>query len=164
MKFASEYPHRVEKLIVVDIAPKAYPLHHQDIINGLRAIPIEKINNRQEADSLLASYVSSQKTRLFLLKNLYRKDDQSYAWRLNLDALCEHATNIGSSITEKLWFEKQAIFIRGGASDYILPEDEPNIIKMFPKATIIGIPGATHWVHAEKPDEFIAIIQSFLNK
>jgi pimeloyl-ACP methyl ester carboxylesterase len=162
MKFAFEYSHRIEKLVIVDIAPKSYPALHQNILTGLLSIPVNKINSRQEANEILKDYVSSGKTRQFLLKNLYRKDDNSYAWRINLEAIYTHAADIGRAASTNQVYDKSTLFIRGEKSDYILPEDKHQIMTIFPKATIIEIPGASHWVHAEKPDEFIEALKSFL--
>ncbi|MCK4559623.1 MAG: alpha/beta fold hydrolase [Calditrichia bacterium] len=162
MKFAFEYSHRIEKLVIVDIAPKSYPALHQNILKGLQSIPIDKIKSRREADEFLKEYVSSHKTRQFLLKNLYRKDDNSYAWRVNLEVIYDHASDIGHGISTDHTYEKPTLFIRGEKSDYILPEDEQRIIEIFPHASIIEIPGATHWVHAEKPSEFLVALRSFL--
>jgi esterase len=110
----------------------------------------------------LIEFVISKKTRQFLLKNLYRRDDQTYAWRVNLEAIYDHASDIGHGISVDQVYDNPALFIRGEKSEYILPEDESNIIKMFPQATIIEIPDASHWVHAEKPDKILEALQTFL--
>jgi len=160
MKFALEYSHRVEKLVIVDIAPKSYPALHQNILSGLKTISIDKIKSRKEANEYLKEFVRSGETRQFLLKNLYRKEDNSYAWRINLDAIYNHASEIGRGISTTNVYEDQTLFIRGEKSEYILPEDFPQIEKLFPKAIIIEIQGASHWVHAERPDEFLTALKS----
>jgi len=162
MKFAFEYSHRIEKLVIVDIAPKSYPMLHQNILTGLRSIPIDKIKSRQEANEFLKGYVKHSKTRQFLLKSLYRKEDNSYAWRINLEAIYNHASDIGRGVSADFVYDKPTLFIRGEKSDYILPEDREQIMTIFPKASIIEIPGASHWVHAEKPDEFLTALRSIL--
>ncbi len=162
MNFAFEYPHRLNKLVVVDIAPKSYPVLHQDIIRGLASIPVHKIKTRREADDLLKEYVSSFKIRQFLLKNLQYQEDQTYAWRINLDAIQGHASDIGRGISGDYHFDQPTLFIRGSESNYILEEDVPRIKDLFSDVSIVTIPGASHWVHAEKPEEFIAALQTFL--
>jgi len=162
MKFAFEYSHRVDKLVIVDIAPKSYPALHQNILKGLQSIPVDKIKSRQNADEFLKEFVQSAKTRQFLLKNLYRKEDNSYAWRMNLEAIYDHASDIGRGISTDRIYKKQTLFIQGEESDYILAADEPQILTLFPQATIVEIPGASHWLHAEKPDEFLEELKSFL--
>ena len=162
MKFAFEYAHRIDKLIIVDIAPKSYPALHQNILTGLKSIPVDKIKSRKEADEILKSYVPSHHTRQFLLKNLYRRDNNSYSWRVNLDAIYNHASDIGRGISSESVFDKPTLFIRGEKSDYLLKEDEEKILSMFPKATFVEIKDASHWVHAEKPEEFLQVIKSYL--
>jgi pimeloyl-ACP methyl ester carboxylesterase len=162
MKFALEYGHRVEKLVIVDIAPKSYPELHQNILTGLKSIPIDKIASREEADQILKDYVPSGKTRQFLLKNLYRRDNKSYAWRINLDSIYNHRSDIGLGISTSQAYDQPTLFIRGEKSEYILPDDHAQIISLFPKATIIDIQGASHWVHAEKPDQFLTAVKKYL--
>jgi esterase len=162
MKFALEYPHRIKKLVIVDIAPKSYPALHQNILEGLLAIPIKNLKSRAEADTILKNYVSSPKVRQFLLKNLFRQEDQSYAWRLNIDAISSHSADIGRSFSQNKTYDKPTLFIRGEKSDYILEEDTYRIKGIFPQATILTIDGATHWVHAEKPEAVLNAIRSFL--
>lgn len=162
MKFAFEYSHRINKLVIVDIAPKSYPDLHQNILKGLQSIPMDKIKSRQNADEILKKYVQSAKTRQFLLKSLYRKNDNSFTWRMNLDAIYNHTSDIGSGISTDHIYKKPTLFIRGEKSNYILPEDEPQILTLFPQTTIIEIPKASHWVHAEKPDEILEALETFL--
>ena len=85
-----------------------------------------------------------------------------YAWRVNLDAVNNHSVKIDPGISQQLTFKKPTLFIRGEKSDYILPEDESWILKTFPDATFIEIIGASHWLHAEKPDEVIDALIKFL--
>ncbi len=162
MKFALEYPHRMKKLVIVDIAPKSYPALHQNILEGLLAIPVKNLKSRVEADTILKNYVSSPKIRQFLLKNIYRLEDQSYAWRLNIDAISRHSADIGGSFSQNKTYNKPTLFIRGEKSVYILEEDTYRIKEIFPQATILTIDGATHWVHAEKPEAVLNAIRSFL--
>jgi pimeloyl-ACP methyl ester carboxylesterase len=162
MKFALEYSHRIDKLIIVDIAPKSYPALHQNILTGLKSIPITKIKSRNEADKYLEKYIPARRTRQFLLKNLYRKEDHSYTWHVNLDAIYEHASDIGSGISTNHTYEKPTLFIRGEKSEYLLEKDRAQIIRFFPNAKIIEIKEASHWVHAEKPDEFLEVVKTYL--
>jgi pimeloyl-ACP methyl ester carboxylesterase len=162
MKFALEYPHRVAKLVVVDIAPRPYPVMHGEILAGLKAIPAASLHTRKEADKILAAYVPSLRIRQFLLKSLQRTDKGRYAWRINLDAISDHVKDIGSGISGDNIFEKPTLFIRGGKSDFITDQDLPLIKKKFPQSNVTTIAGGTHWLHAEKPDELIQLLREFL--
>ncbi|WP_210462976.1 alpha/beta fold hydrolase [Rufibacter roseolus] len=163
MNFALQHPERLSKLLVADIAPKAYPPHHDDIIAGFRSIDLNAIQNRQEADDQLAQKVDDFGTRMFLLKNLYRKEDNTFGWRLNLDAIEQNLDKILGNIESETPFTKPTLFLRGGNSRYIKPEqDLPQIQSLFPNATIQTIENAGHWLHAEQPQEFYRLTMEFL--
>lgn len=162
MNFAIKYPQRVLALIVVDIAPKQYPIHHSQILEGLNSIDLANLKNRNHADELLARYVPEADTRAFLLKNLYRNDGGGYGWRLNLASIAANIGNVGQALEDAVQADLPTLFIRGAKSRYILPEDEDEIRYHFPKASIETIENAGHWVQAEQPEAFIAVVQQFL--
>jgi esterase len=164
MNFALQHPELFDKLIVVDIAPRYYPVHHDQILEGLMAVDIDHITSRQEADEQLARYEPHPTVRMFLLKNLYRDENQKFDWRLNLPVIDAQIDNVGEAVSDKKSIQNPVLFINGVKSDYILPEDEPLIHKLFPDAAIKAIQGAGHWCHAEKPEEFLALVKSFLEK
>lgn len=159
---AGEYPFLIEKLIVVDISPKYYSPHHQEILDGLTALEEKAFSSRGQAEDFLANHIKDEGTRLFLLKNLYRKNGKILSLRLNLDILKDKAEEIGAALPSGLQFEKPALFIKGGRSQYITVEDEPLIALHFPNSQIKEIPGAGHWVHAEKMNEFYEEIVNFI--
>ncbi|WP_210490046.1 alpha/beta fold hydrolase [Rufibacter aurantiacus] len=165
MNFALQHSERLSKLLIADIAPKAYPPHHDDIIAGFRSIDLNTIQNRQEADDQLAQKVEDFGTRMFLLKNLYRKDDNTFGWRLNLNAIEQNLDKILGNVESETPFTKPTLFLRGGNSRYIKPEqDLPQIQSLFPNATIQTIENAGHWLHAEQPQEFYRLTMEFLQK
>lgn len=161
MKFAITHTDMWNKLIVVDISPKAYPVHHQAILKGLKSINMDKLESRSDADKKLAQYVDDLGTRQFLLKNLSRSKG-GYSWKLNLKAIDENIEAIGEGLEERLATEKEVLFIRGEKSHYVRDEDYILINQIFPNAQIETVKGAGHWVHAEKPKELIKLILSFL--
>jgi esterase len=164
MSFATQHPEMLKKLIVVDIAPKQYPIHHDTILEGLMSIDIDNLGSRSEADKQLAQYVEEVGVRQFLLKNLYRTEDGKYAWRINLPVINRDIANVVAGLSEDLVFNKPTLFIRGRNSNYIRDMDFDRIKKQFPTADIITIENAGHWVHAEQPQEFIGHIQDFLQR
>ncbi len=164
MKFALKYPTRLTKLIVVDIAPKAYPPHHDEILDALQSVNLETATSRKEIEDQLAQKIEDQEVRLFLLKNVYRKENNTYGWRMNLDALQKNYDNISAAITADVPFKKDTLFIKGGRSRYILPEDlYTSIEHLFTQVEIETIPGAGHWVHAEAPDQMYDLVTRFLS-
>ncbi|QAA83218.1 alpha/beta fold hydrolase [Aequorivita sp. H23M31] len=164
MQFAVDFPKMVSKLIVADIAPKHYPPHHQDILKALSSLDFSQIRSRGEAEENLATYINDEGTRLFLLKNLYRNKNKEFALRINLPVLSEKIEEIGMALPENAIYNGEVLFLSAEKSGYILPIDELLIKKHFPNATIKEISNAGHWLHADNPDEFYDLCQSFLNK
>lgn len=162
MQFAGDFPKMLKKLIIVDISPRYYAPHHQEILAGLQALDDEKITSRGDAEDFLSKFVSDKGTRLFLLKNLYWKTKDKLSLRLNLPVLANAANDIGLALHDNIRFDKPTLFIRGGNSNYITKEDELLINKHFPNSKIETIPGAGHWVHAEKMNTFFEIVTHFL--
>ena len=163
MRLALDHPERLAKLIVVDIAPRFSDMAHQDdILAGLHAVDFTTLANRQEADAALARHISNVGTRQFLLKNLYRKEDNSFAWRINLATLAAALPAIGEATESITPFLKPALFIRGGQSNYITAEDKLHgIPALFPNSQVATVVDAGHWVHAEKPDEVFGLVRDF---
>ncbi|MBC3540808.1 alpha/beta fold hydrolase [Rufibacter sediminis] len=163
MNFALQHPEKLAKLLVADIAPKAYPPHHDEIIAGFRSIDLNSIQNRQAADDQLAQKVPDFGTRMFLLKNLYRTEDNTFAWRLNLDSIEQNLEQILGNIESETPFTKPTLFLRGANSRYIKPDqDLPQIQSLFPNARVETIENAGHWLHAEQPQEFYRLTMDFL--
>ncbi len=163
MEYAVNNPETFEKLIVVDIAPKQYPVHHTRLLEGLNAIPVEEIETRQQADDFLSTYEPILAVRQFLLKNLYRKEEGGFDWRFNLPVLTTDMANVGAEIISAIPVETPTLFIRGAKSHYILDEDWEDILKIFPNAQLETIENAGHWVQAEQPKLFVEHLLNFLN-
>lgn len=162
MEYVVRWPEEVRKLVVVDIAPKAYPVHHTRLLEGLSSISLAGLSGRQEADEILSGYEPSTGVRQFLLKNLFKNADHSFEWRFNLPVLKRDMPLIGQAITSGQPLRLPVLFIRGAKSDYILDSDWPAIRKMFPEATLVTIPGAGHWVQAEQPALFLKALSEWL--
>lgn len=162
MRFAQKYPERLIGLVVVDIAPRSYEPHHQDILAGFKSVDLQKFTSRSEADDAMAAHIPEADVRQFLLKNLYRTEDGKFAWRINLPVLEKAVLQIGTETAEWNPVSLPALFVKGNLSRYIRPEDESLIRQKFPGAQIAGIEGAGHWVQAEKPMEFTSIVLRFL--
>jgi len=164
MTFAVNHPDKFKKLIVVDIAPKTYGLHHDSILEGLNSINLSTLSSRKEAEDQLASYVPDLGTRQFLLKNLARDNDGKFTWKLNLNTISENIETIGLGLEKGLSKPKPVLFIRGRKSNYIKDEDFDKIYSMFPGSKIETIENAGHWVHAEQPQELLRMVKEFINK
>ena len=161
MEFSMKYPEMVEKLIVVDIAPVSYNVHHYAIIDALRSVPLADISSRKEAEGFLSQQIEDFGTRQFLLKNLYWKSKDELAWRFNLEVLADEIIPISEYAIIKGSFSKETLFVAGAKSDYILPEYGSIIKSKFPNYQFESIAGAGHWVHAEKIGKFSEIVMNF---
>jgi pimeloyl-ACP methyl ester carboxylesterase len=173
MWFAFDYPEKIEKLVIADIAPKDYLLLkedsqfylHQNILLAMQEIDFSKIKSRNDVDDYLSQKIDNERIRQFLLKNVARdKARKQYKWRVNAAVLYDHLDEIVSGVNKK-WLDDRipitsypVIFIRGMKSKYILPEDEKLINEIYPDATIVDIPDAGHWLHAEQPKLFMKAV------
>ena len=162
MNFAIRYPSHLNSLVVVDISPRSYPIHHDEILEGLSSLDLPNLKSRSDADSKLARYVNDQSIRNFLLKNLSRGDDGNFMWRLNLPVIRMNIERVGMGLVGDGKFEKSTLFIKGSLSNYIESSDNDLIAERFPNSRIELIENAGHWVHAEQPEQFLKIISSFL--
>ena len=164
MLFAVEFSEKVNKLIVADIAPKFYPLHHQFIFKALHSVDFSIIKSRNEIDEILKNHISESRIRQFLLKNVYRKTKDDFAFRINLQSLTDNVEEVGEALPPFTQFEGETLFLRGEISDYILEEDKVLIKNHFPNSYVETISNAGHWLHAENPNDFYNKIIIFLKK
>lgn len=162
MQFAISHPECVTKLIVVDIAPKQYPPHHHEILAALNSVPIESISSRGEADKIISERISDLGVRMFLLKNLTRKKEGGYAWKMNLSVLSEGYHHILASTYPSTAIDVNSVFIRGGASQYILDSDYKDIETNYSDSIFYTVDGAGHWVHATHSAELLKILKNEL--
>lgn len=162
IEFAFKHPERIEKLIVADMAPKAYPPHHQGIIKALNSVDFDKVAKRSDVEEVLKQYIPDTGTRQFLLKNVYHAENGKYAFRFNLKTLTDTYNElVGNNFSDEV-FDKPTLFLRGAKSDYVLDSDFGLIKKHFPHAEIQTISNSGHWVHAENPKEFFEKVVAFL--
>lgn len=163
MQLALSHPERVDKLIIGDIAPITYPHHHERIFEGLQAVRRAPLTSRKDAEKILENYVEIPQVRLFLLTNLVRKPDGSFDWRINVDGLQDNYQEVAKAPVGRS-FNGPSLFIRGGLSDYVKAEDYFAIHSLFPEAEIATLEGTGHWLHAEKPREYVDMTMTFLQK
>ena len=164
MEFALSYPDMVDKLIVVDIAPRPYRPGHDDIFAALFAVDLKTIQSRQAAEEILEQYIDDWGVRQFLLKNLSRMKEGGFEWKMNLPVIHRDYANILEPPTQDGPFEGPTLFIRGENSGYVKDEDILRIQELFPHSALRSIPDAGHWVHADQPEVLKGIVMEFLEK
>ena len=164
MVAALQHGAEVERLVVVDIAPVDYPPHHLAHVRAMRELDLAGIKRRSEAEARLAAAIPDPAERAFLVQNLVFEDGRA-RWRLNLAAIEQAMRGLGEFLDlPPTAYDGPALFIAGGQSDYLLPEYEPAIHRRFPSAEIVRIDDAGHWLHAERPEAFLAIVEGFLSR
>jgi esterase len=162
MQFAMQYPDMVDKLVILDIAPKNYTGGHEVILDTLNAIDLATIKDRKEAEALMTQRIPEFGTRQFLLKNLTRNEQNgNLEWKMNLPLLQREYQNILDNITFGT-YEGETLFIRGRNSDYIKDDEIDNIKQYFPNMHLETIENAGHWIHADQPKQLFDLVQRFL--
>ncbi len=166
IQLALNSPERVNKLVVVDIAPVAYTEEldngpNQEL-NALLKINLEAATSRQQIDSLLKADVPDKAIRDFLLTNLQRNSSGEFQWRMNLPVIAKDYTLLKGWQTTSRQFSGDTLFVKGERSSYLLPEYKEQTLAQFPNASVKVVSNAGHWVHNEKPEQFIKIVQKFL--
>jgi pimeloyl-ACP methyl ester carboxylesterase len=157
MLLALTHPQKVNKLIVADIAPVSYDRTQSDKIAVMRGVDFARVSSRADAAAQMQGLEPGLAD--FFLQSIDLKERK---WRLNLDALADNMPAIMAFPDVDGVFEGPVLFLTGAQSDYVLPEHRQRIKALFPNAVFAKIPGAGHWLHAEKPREFEAAVRTFL--
>ena len=163
MQFALMWPDLVTKLVVADIAPRAYPPTHEPVFQALLSLDLSSFRTRNEIEQELAAAIPDLAVRRFLLKNLARDLAGGFHWQMNLPGLHENYGRLIAALESEKACEKPALFLRGEKSDYIQKEDETMILRLFPRAEIRTLENADHWLHADVPETFLRNVQEFFN-
>jgi len=161
MMLALLHPEHVGRLLVADIAPVSYTHSQIQFIEAMRKVDLMALSRRSDAETQLAAAGVDPALQSFFTQSL---DIPNKRWRLNLDVLADQMSLILSfpeGLTEN--WTKPALFLSGAQSDYVKAEYRPQIKSLFPAARFAKIPGAGHWLHAEKPREFEAAARAFFN-
>ncbi len=177
MYFAADYPEKIDKLIVADIAPKNYfeleekgqYYLHQHILESLKEVRKHQFGTREEIADFLSLKLDNKGLVMFLLKNVHRnKSTKKFDCRINVDVLYDHLDEVISGVNYR-WMEDRmpilnypVLFIKGEKSPYISEEDEKKIKEIYPEAQITTIPDAGHWLHAEQPKLFMEALEQFI--
>ncbi len=166
--FTQQYPDRVGKVVFVDISPynttpsKKIIKFHQLVISVLNELDLSAFTDRESLKNYLLAKLFSPELVNFLMKNFYQIKNKTFVSKLNIEAIYNHMDAVLGEIEITNLIKNQAMILKGGNSDYFKASDFPYIKLRFPNAEMKIIEGTTHWVHAEKPKEFLELISSFL--
>ena len=161
MKIAEKAEERLEKLIIADIAPKAYAHSHTHILEAMKALPVEQATSRKELETFMEARLPDPVLRGFLLKSVERLDNGHYRWRINIPAIESYYETIIGWNQFKTPVKTSTLFVAGGASKYILESDQDIIESQFDNVETVTIPNAGHWLHYQAPEPFTEEILRF---
>lgn len=162
MQFCKQYPENVEKMVIVDIAPRAYSSNHEVIFQALLSLQLDSMQSRNDADETLKLKIPDFATRQFLLKNLKRNEKGKLEWKFNLYSLYKNYNRINESLLFSQKINNSTLFVLGEKSNYILNEDRVLIQENFNQVKFAKVANAGHWVHAENSTDFYTITKAFL--
>jgi pimeloyl-ACP methyl ester carboxylesterase len=174
ISFALIWPEMLNGLLIADISPftdasgkKSVYSEHHTILDAILSLDLKKVSTRNDVDTFLSEKIESEKTRGMIMKNLQRTGDNTFSWKLNAASLLRNLDKIMEGIERQNDYNHQitgfpVIFLKGGDSDYIALSDFKDILKVFPAAEMIEIPGAGHWINSDKPEEVVKNIKKLL--
>lgn len=165
LQMAVMQSQKLSALVVVDMAPRQYPVVHGSIISALNEVKIETLSSRKEAEEILSKRINDNATLQFLLKNIYWKETAEgkvLAWRFNLDVISRKIENGSEAIRFTGTLTLPALLLRGQHSDYVSDKDLTAFKKIFPVAKTVTIKNSGHWIHADQPEEFFNAVNTFL--
>ena len=162
MQFALDNASVIDGLVVVDIAPKAYPPAHRPLLAALKALDLANCKSYSDADRALAGNIPEPRLRQFLITNLARGTDGMFHWRIGLAEIIANYDALTEAVSADSAVATRTCFIRAGRSNFIADDDLPAIRERFPNAVVVTIADAGHWVHIDAADEFFRIVSGFL--
>ncbi len=163
MEVALSFPALVQKLIIVDMSPGEHPLQHEGILRSLESVRLPEFSSRAAIDLFLRTRIPDDRVRAFLLTNLRRAGNGAFHWMMNLEAIEKNKQAIAAPLEGGRRYPGATLFIRAEHSAYIREEQWPLIVSLFPHAQLETVTGSGHWVHADAPEAFLAVVRAFLH-
>lgn len=162
MQAALNYPDRVDRLVVTDVAPVTYTHSHDELFQALFSLDLTTLSSRSEADRVLCSKIPEARTRLFVLKNLIRNEKGLFRWRINLEGIFRNYPRLMQGNDFIAPFKGETLFLKGENSDYLKANYRTQVLARFPNAAVKVIKNTSHWLHVEKPKTFSKLLKNFL--
>ncbi|MEP0203057.1 MAG: alpha/beta fold hydrolase [Halioglobus sp.] len=163
MQLALQQPLKVDALVVADIAPVSYESSHDDVFAALDAVAGRPVSSRADAAAIMAQFIEEDMVTQFLLLSLQRDNDGTYHWRFNLQGLKDNYAAVREAPELDIPYDGPTLFIAGGDSPYITSKYHAAIETCFPSSSIRVMPGCGHWLHAQDPNTFNALVGDFLD-
>ena len=163
MQYVLRYRKNVAAAVLVDMSPLENEPGHEEVFDALKAVPIESLKSRDEAQEHMSTFLKDRSVVLFLMKNLSRKKEGGFRWKMNLPVLLNDYQEILREISSDNPFEKPVMAIKGELSDYLTYDGELALFRLFPNLSIEEIEEAGHWVHADQPEALLHVLLDFMN-
>ena len=163
IQYAMMQPEIIDRMIVIDIGFKSYPMHHQKILAGLNNLDLPTLESRSQAEERIAEFIDEKAVQFFLLKGLYRKPEGGYGLKFNLPSLEENMNNILAEINGEP-SHVDTLFVRGALSGYIVEDDYEQIALRFLNSKIETVENSGHWIHAEQPEQLKSLILDYFSQ
>lgn len=166
MQLALNHGERVDALVVADMAPVKYVgREHLSYIRAMQGVDLATVSRRAEVEERLRDAIPIDAIRKFLMQNLVADEaGGGLRWQINLAGLAESMDAIMDFPLEPSMepYGGPTLFLAGGASDYLLPEHQPVVDRLFLDHEVHYLEGCGHWLHAEQPALFTEHILDFL--
>ncbi len=163
MQTALQFPELVDKLVIIDIAARAYSSLHDSILESLGSVDPAKFTTRQGIEDALSPRVPDPAVRQFLMKNLARTETGAFRWKMNLGVITNRYPEILKQVSSERPFEKPVLVIRSTQSSYVNDSDLADFRSLFPNFRVVDF-DTGHWVHAEAPGQLTNVVTGFLNE
>ncbi|MEI7947066.1 MAG: alpha/beta fold hydrolase [bacterium] len=162
MLMGSEWPERVQGLVIVDIMPGAFAPAHLFVLRACQSLDLGQATSRAQLDAALAENILQPETRSFLLKNVVRDEAGRFSWRVPLDYLIANYKVVSDAVPLALSYEGPVLVVAGGKSLFKVQHHEADMRKHFPTMKFTLFPDAGHLLHIEEPQHFTNVVQKFL--
>ena len=175
MVYSSIFPQNLSALVIADITPLGYSrlneysphiISHLNIIQAMLSVDLVHASSRTAIEEQIKNLIPNPSVRLFILKNIHRRSDNTFEWKLNIPAIHEALpAMMGPVLEDKKMYPITGfpvLFLKGEKSDYINSENIPSIFSHYPNAKLVIIPEAGHWLHADQPVLFKNALLDFL--
>lgn len=149
----------VRSLVVADVAPVAYDHKFNHELGVMKGLDINGVKRRSDADAALSAALPDAGLRAFLLQNLVLRDG-AFHWRINLEAIGNSIADLTDFPAIHGQFLQATTFVRGGLSHYVKDSHQSAITALFPRASVVTVPQAGHWLHAEQPEPFARAVDA----
>lgn len=159
-----QQPDFSQKAIIADMGLRTYPpsFGHIEVLELMQNQDLSDCKSRKAVEALVSNYIPDSRLQQLVLKNVYWKNSETLAWKLDVEAISNHLSEVFNGISFPKPIEVPTFFIKAALSDYINEEDRSLIEANFTNATVLEIPDAGHWLHVDNPEGFFGVVKMMI--